>query len=49
MTLDESLAWERIHKANNSYQPSLEFNESTLEILQGVIESYSMTLDLEFG
>ncbi|WP_373494922.1 hypothetical protein [Aquiflexum sp.] len=47
MTLDKDLAWERVQHADASYFPSLKTNEETLEILQGVIESYSMNLDFE--
>lgn len=45
--LDKDLAWERIQHADNSYFPSANTNEETLEILMGVIESYSMNLDFE--
>lgn len=47
IALDKELAWERILNADGSYFPSADTNEGTLEILMGVIESYSMNLDFE--
>lgn len=47
ITLDKDLAWERIHHADGTYVSSLKTNEETLEILMGVLESYSMNLDFE--
>jgi hypothetical protein len=47
IVLDKDIAWERIHQTDSSYFPSANTNEETLEILMGVIESYSMNLDFE--
>ena len=41
------MANERVKNAGNAYFPSVKTNEETMEVLQGVIESYAMNLDFE--
>jgi len=47
ISLDSEIAQHRIQTASPDYYPSLEIKDATIEILQGVLESYGMNQDFE--